>query len=129
MSPTITLFTNLFNPTVALAAAGDIVGTLSVPTGLPSSTAQTKPFITSLITLVTAAAGIYVLWQLVSGGLDFITAAGDKGKIQQATQKITMAITGLAIIAGSFIIIAVLSFVLFGKADFILNPTINSITP
>jgi hypothetical protein len=125
MNP-INYLNHLFNSPVY---AADVVGHLTAPGGIPTQTTQTKTFISSIVILLTAAAGIYALWQLLSGGLDYITSAGDKNKVTQAGQKITNAIIGLALIAGSFIIISVLSFVLFGSSTFILDPIINSIQP
>lgn len=44
---------------------------------------------------------IYLLW----GGISWITAGGDKNKIDEARQKITQALIGLAILASSYVII------------------------
>lgn len=44
---------------------------------------------------------LYFLW----GGLEWITAGGDKGKIETARAKITQGLIGLAILAASFVIV------------------------
>lgn len=44
---------------------------------------------------------IYLLW----GGIGWITAGGEKDKIEKAKSKITQALVGLAILASSYVII------------------------
>ena len=44
---------------------------------------------------------LYFLW----GGLEWIMAGGDKGKIEQARGKITQGLIGLAVLAASYVII------------------------
>ena len=72
--------------------------------------------------------GIFTLWQFLSGGLQFITSSGDKGKIAEAQQKIQMSIIGLVVMTASFILIGVVSLVLFGNFTYIINPVLNTVT-
>jgi len=44
---------------------------------------------------------LYFLW----GGVEWITAGGEKDKIEKARGKITQGLIGLAILAGSYVII------------------------
>ena len=109
------------------ASATDIVGTISVPTGVPSEITSTTVFISGIIKFLMVLAGLYSLWQFLTGGFSFITSGGEKAKITEAQQKIQMSIIGLVVMTASFIIIAIVSKILFDKFDFILNPQLEVI--
>jgi len=109
------------------AAAGDIVGSFTPPAGIKSSLNQTTSFISVIITLLVVVAGIFTLWQLITAGIDYINSSGDKTKVTQAGQKITTAIMGMVIIAGSFVIIALIGFLLYGDPGAFIYPTLQSI--
>lgn len=121
--------TNILNQFVksAHAAAGDVVGTIDLPTGIPKDVIQTTTIVSAIIRFVVVIAGVFALWQLVTGGFAFITSGGDKGKITEAQNKMQMSIIGLVVIAASFIIIAIISKVLFGDFGAILAPQLQSI--
>lgn len=72
-------------------------------------------------------AGIFTLWQFLSGGFQFITSNGDKGKIAEAQQKIQMSIIGLITMTASFMIIVILSKILFNSWTFIIFPTLETV--
>jgi hypothetical protein len=109
--------------------AYDPVGVIALPTGVPSEISSTTTVISGLIRFIIVIAGIFSLWQFLTGGLAFISSGGDKGKITEAQNKIQMSIVGLVIIAASFIIIAIISQLLFGSFTYILAPNIESIAP
>lgn len=108
-------------------AADDVIGTINTPAGVPSSPSQTTTVISALIRFIVIVAGIFALWQFIQGGLQYVTSGGDKGKLTEAQNKITMSILGLVIIAASFIIIAIVSQILFGSFTAILAPKLQSI--
>ncbi len=111
----------------AHAAAGDVVGVIIPPAGVRALATDIPPFISMVIITMVVVAGLFTLWQIISGGFDFITSGGDKTKIASAGQKITLAITGLAIIAGSFIIISLAGWILFGNPGAFLHPIIRTL--
>lgn len=108
-------------------ASDPVVGTISIPGGVPSEVAKTGDFISSIIRLIMIVGGIFSLWQFLTGGLMFITSGGDKGKVAEAQQKFQMSLIGLVAMTGSFIIIAIVSQVLFGNPTQILNPEITPV--
>jgi len=108
-------------------AATDVVGIIDVPTGVPSATTDTTNIISAVVRFIVVIGGIFALWQFLTGGLAFITSAGDKGKLTEAQNKIQMSLVGLVIIAASFIIIAIISQILFGDFTAILAPKLKSI--
>ena len=80
--------------------------------------------ISNLLKLVFVVAGIYTLINIVSAGIMYVSAGDNPDVIKQAWDKILMSLIGLAIMAGAFIIVAIVSYVLFGDPMVILNPTI-----
>jgi hypothetical protein len=65
--------------------------------------------ITRLLQVVLGIVGLLVFIYLIWGGIEWLTAGGDKSKTESARQKITNAIIGLAIVASAFAIGAVLN--------------------
>ena len=51
---------------------------------------------------------VYLIW----GGIEWITAGGDKGKIEKAKEKITQSIIGLIVLAGMVALFAILQVAL-----------------
>lgn len=111
------------------AFAQDIVGTITAPGTVIREIGDTTKFISVIIQFITVIAGLYALWQFVTGGFGYITSGGDKSKIQQSTQQIMMAIMGLVIIGASFILAAIIGRLLFGPNFNLLAPTLQTVTP
>ncbi|OGD83760.1 hypothetical protein A2572_00895 [Candidatus Collierbacteria bacterium RIFOXYD1_FULL_40_9] len=109
------------------SASVDVVGKIDVPTGVPSSLVSTTPFVSGLVKFIMVVGGLFTFWQLLIGGFQFVSSGGDKGKVAEGTQKIQMAITGLVIMTASFVIISIISKLLFGEFFFILAPKIETI--
>lgn len=65
----------------------------------------------ALITVGGLLVIIYFLW----GAIEWITAGGDSGKVGKARDKITQAVIGLVLLVGSFVIIAFLGGLFFGR--------------
>lgn len=72
-------------------------------------------------------AGLYTLLNIVLAGWGYITSAGDSKAVQLANQRITYTIVGIAIIAITPLIAAILGIVIFGHWDAILNPNITTL--
>lgn len=72
------------------------------PTNAPTQFAITMATLWQTLIIVGGLAFLlYFLW----GGLQWILAGGDKGKIDEARGKITQGLIGLAILAASYVII------------------------
>jgi len=80
--------------------------------------------ISNLLKFAFIAAGIYVLINIVSAGIMFISAGENPDTVKEAWDKIILSLIGLAIMAGAFVIVAIISYVLFGDPMVILSPTI-----
>lgn len=83
-------------------------------------TAITK-VVSNIIGVMTIAAGIWFLFQLLIAGINWISAEGDAKKLQQAHQRITSALLGLLIVVAGMIILAMASKFL-GYDLLITNP-------
>jgi len=81
-------------------------------------------FITNILRLVFAVAGIYAFFNLIIAGFEYMTAAGDAKKLASAWSRIWQSLIGLVLIVGSFALVSLFSYLLFGDAGFILNPKI-----
>lgn len=81
-------------------------------------------FISNLLGFVTGLAGIMFLIYLIFAGLSWITAGGEKGKVEAARNQMTQAALGLVVVIAAYSIAGVVGRVL--GLD-ILNP-VNVIT-
>jgi len=63
-------------------------------------------FVGTLVTLIFLIAGVVAFLYLIWGGVQWITSGGDKAGVQQAREKITAAVIGLAIVLLSWAIMA-----------------------
>ena len=58
---------------------------------------------------------LFVFAMLIWGGYGWLTAGGDKAKVEEARTRITNAIIGLAIVAASWALINIVSQFFFGE--------------
>lgn len=82
-------------------------------------------FLSNLIKLFAIIAGIWAMFNLIMGGYTLITSMSDAGAMEKVKNNITMTVVGLAIIAGAYIIAAVIGAVMFGDPNFILRPQLQ----
>jgi hypothetical protein len=122
-------FLNQIATSVYAEEVNPIIGNIAVPAGIPQEVGKTGDLLSAIVRFLVVVAGVYTLWQFLSGGLGFITSNGDKGKLTEAQNKIQSAIIGLVIMAGSFIIIAIISQILFGDFLAILVPKLTPVSP
>lgn len=77
--------------------------------------------ISIIIGFITLTAGIYFLFQIIVGGVGWMSSTGDKNKLQQAQDRMTNAFIGLVIVVGAYAITWVVGNV-FGLDIFISDP-------
>jgi hypothetical protein len=73
--------------------------------GIEGSTSAVEKLASNVLVVLTIVAGISFVLYFLLGGLTWITAGGDKGKIEEARGKITQGLIGLAVLAASYVII------------------------
>ncbi len=108
------------------AGADDIVGTIENPLAgsYGGFTEGFTPFLSNILRLVFMVAGIYAFVNLILAGFGYMSAGGDAKAMQKALDKIWQTFLGLAIIAGSFVLAALMGQILFNNPMYILNPMI-----
>lgn len=93
-------------------------------TGIAGGTtalAKVTGAISSIIGLMTAAAAIWFLFQFLVGGVAWMTAAGDKAKLQEAQSRLYNAFIGLVVVIAGWGILA-LAGQFFGYDIIISSP-------
>ena len=68
--------------------------------------------ISTIIGFITVVAGLYFLFQFIIGALNYISASGDKTKLQGAQDRISNAIVGLILVVAAYAIVGVVGSVL-----------------
>jgi len=76
--------------------------------------------ISSIIGIMTIAAGIWFIFQFLSGGISWITSGGEKGKLTEARDRITNAFVGLIIVVMGWAILALVGQ--FFGYNILINP-------
>lgn len=90
----------------SIAAYAAITNTAVPGGGSPDeSPRQFAITVATLWQTIILVGGLAFLLYFLHGGLQWITAGGDKGKIDEARAKITQGLAGLAILAASYVII------------------------
>ncbi len=104
----------------------DIVGTIENPLAGTSyeGLAGVGPFISNILRLFFVVAGVIALFNFIIAGYSYMNAGGDSKKLDAAWSKIWLSLLGLVIIVGSFAVAALFGYLIFGRADYFLNPTI-----
>lgn len=67
-------------------------------------------FVSKSFSAVILVAGLATFMYLIYGGLSWIMAGGDKGKLEEARAKITNGIVGLAIVASAWAIYLLIDY-------------------
>lgn len=83
--------------------------------------------IQEIIWILIIGAGIYALFNFILAGYAFLSAGDDPKKVAGAWAKIWQTALGLVIAAGAFVLAAIFGQLIFGRWDFILNPTIPTL--
>jgi hypothetical protein len=103
-------------------------GPINAPAGISNYASTPDAAIGQLLNTVLrtliVGAGVYALFNLVLAGYAFMSAGDDAKKVAGAWAKISQTIIGLAVAAGSFVLAAIFGQLIFGRADFILSPSI-----
>lgn len=79
--------------------------------------------LSSVIGLLTIAAAFWFFITFVIGGISWITAGGDKSKLQQARDKLTNAFIGLTIVVAGWAVLA-LAGQFFGWTDILVPSSV-----
>lgn len=97
---------------------GDIEGTGRFQTGVNPG-GNLENLVSTILGALTAVASLAFILYFVMGALNWVTAGGDKAKIESAQKQMINAVTGLVVVIVSYFIASIIGFVL--GID-ILNP-------
>lgn len=75
----------------------------------PAQLSQLETVFGSVVTSLLALGGIVLFLMLLSGGFKYLTSGGDPKATEGAQKTLTYAIGGLAMLAGSYIILNIIS--------------------
>ena len=102
---------------LAQSAAGS--GTSSTGGGKPGAISTGPGYATDIanvisfaLNLVMVVALLLVFLYLILGGIQWITSGGDKGKTEEARNKITAAVIGIIILAASYALVQFVAYIL-----------------
>lgn len=109
------------------AASGTInIGTIESTKGFAKDLGSV---ITTLLSFVMGIAALAVFLYLIWGGIQWITSGGEKGKTEEARNKITSAVIGLIVLAASYallmLVLRVLGFSSLTDALTGINPIVT----
>lgn len=74
--------------------------------------------------LLLVVAGIFALFNFILAGYMFLSAGDDPKKVEGAWSKIYLSVIGLLVAAGSLVLAAIFGQIIFGDAQFLINPVI-----
>ena len=117
-----TLSLLLFSTSSALAQLKNPVlqGELTDPELANEGTAFANYFV-GLWKAMLAIGAIATIVLFIWGAIEWIVSGGDKGKLENARNRITQAVIGLIVLVGTFVILNFLSDLLFGESFSILD--------
>lgn len=112
------------------AAVTPIFGTVAPPiSGYDTGVGGLVVFATNLMRLAFLGAGLWAFLNFLLAGYSFLSASGDPKKVSAAWEKIWLSLVGLIVIVGSFVLAAIIGFLVFGDPLFILKPRIYGPNP
>ena len=86
--------------------------------------------VSSVIGFMTIAAGIWFLFQFIVGGFKWISAGGDKAKLEAARDKLTNSLIGIIVVVAGWSVLALVGT--FLGVDFTVSDPgtlLNSLSP
>lgn len=89
-----------------------LIATLLSPNDVTPATTKLAAVLSAVIGIITICAGFWFLLQILIAGFSYITAGGDKNKIQESQHKITNALIGMIIVIGAYALTALLGKIL-----------------
>lgn len=75
----------------------------------PATLQQLETVFGKLVTSLLALGGIVLFLMLLSGGFKYLTSGGDPKAVEGAQKTLTYAIGGLVLLAGSYMILRIIS--------------------
>lgn len=77
--------------------------------GAPAQLSQLEDIFGNVVTSLLALGGIVLFLMLLSGGFKYLTSGGDPKATETAQKTLTYAIGGMVLLAGSYLILRIIS--------------------
>ena len=119
-----TLFSFLAPKAFADTAAGVINGVYNPYGTVDNQGGGLNLLLGNVLRLFFVVAGIIAFFNFIIAGFQYMMAAGDSKKLQEAWDRIWQSLLGLILVVGSFAIASIFSYLIFGNAAFMLQPQI-----
>ena len=81
-------------------------------------------FLNNIIRILIVIGGLWAFLNIILAGYGFLGGGSDPKKVAESWQKIWQSLIGLLFIVGSFVLAAIIGFLLFGDPTAILKPNI-----
>jgi hypothetical protein len=125
------LFISFFISNQLVMAQGESVfGPIEEPVGVAEYNDDAEggigllKFISNMIKIASIVAGVWVMFNFITAGFTYVTAAGDSGAYSKIGEKLSYRVSGLLLIVASYTLAGIVSLIVFGDATYILNPEI-----
>ena len=105
-----------------------VIGNLGTNDASASSGGKFVEYTVYLWRAAITIGSLAVIVYFLLGAFTWITSGGDKGKVEEARNKITNAIIGLVLLVSSFVLLSFLSKILFGGEFDLLKLTIPGVS-
>lgn len=112
-----------YSQTTFATVTNPVIGDLGKPSGKGKEGTVFIGYAVSLWRAAITLGALMVIFMYIWGGIDWISAAGDSGKLEKARNKIIQGTIGLIILASSFTLVGFVGSLLFGKNFSIINIT------
>ncbi len=85
-------------------------GSVGLNTSQPVNTLAN--LISTIIGLLTVVAALYFIFMVITGALGIITSGGDKGKVEDARNKITTGAVGFVVVVAAMFLVGLIGIIL-----------------
>lgn len=101
----LTLIAQTFGSGITQPGSGKgLAGTINAAQPLDS----TENFISMVIGFITVLAGLFFLFYTIMGGVNWISAGGDSGKIEKARNQIIQGAIGMVVVVSAYLIVGMI---------------------
>lgn len=104
----------------------DPIGTIEKPPGTsyyaPNSTNELPMFLSTMLTLVAVAMGLWVFFNIIIAAYTALTSSGDAQAMTKIRTSITNSVVGLLLIVLAYTLAALAGLIFFGDSKLFIQP-------
>lgn len=91
---------------------GNVINGIGFSENVNDPTGVFEKVISSLIGILTVVAGLWLIFTIITGGIAYINAGGDKAAIEEARKKILIGIVGLTIVISALFLTDLIGYII-----------------